>query len=168
MVKKCNICGREFEAKNRRLGCSEQCIKEAHNIKKLAWKNSNKTREINNLQKSYSKNRSERIKQSLKWQTKNKAKANAIYAKRRARKLQSQIGSFEDEIRQIFKEAKTAQNTDGKKRHVHHIIPLQQYEEIVCGLHVPWNLEVLTEDEHMKAHEELRKKYGSSGSGSKS
>lgn len=162
MIKKCNICKCSFNGRPNKLSCSEQCTKIQHNLKKQAWKRTNRDRELKNLKKSYLLNKKDRIKAKIKWQKDNKDKANASYAKRRARKLKAQIGNYENEIKSFFENAKNLQEVDGIKRHIHHIIPLQQYENIVCGLHVPWNLQILTEDEHRKAHEELRMIYGTS------
>jgi hypothetical protein len=101
-----------------------------------------------------------------KWKLNNVGKTNYYAAKYRANKLNATLNGFDDAIEIIYQKAKDMQSQDLIPREVHHSIPLQQYEDIVCGLHVPWNLEVLTEDEHRKAHEELWKVYGRNGSGS--
>jgi 5-methylcytosine-specific restriction endonuclease McrA len=75
---------------------------------------------------------------------------NAKSAKRRAAKIQRTPKWLSDEqlnlIKQFYIEAKILESVDGIKRHVDHIIPLQG--KTVSGLHVPWNLQILTEQEN--------------------
>ena len=52
------------------------------------------------------------------------------------------------EIRQLYQIAITMTQTTGERYVVDHIIPLQG--EDVCGLHVPWNLRVTTQEENLK------------------
>ena len=73
-------------------------------------------------------------------------------AKRRAIKLKATLPGYSKDIKLIY-------NACPNNSHVHHIIPLCAHIDKVCGLHVPWNLEILTKEDHLKAHEELRKNF---------
>ena len=51
-------------------------------------------------------------------------------------------------MREIYKIAITMTQTTGEQYVVDHIIPLRS--DYVCGLHVPWNLRVITQEENLK------------------
>jgi 5-methylcytosine-specific restriction endonuclease McrA len=57
------------------------------------------------------------------------------------------------EIRQLYQIAITMTQTTGEQYVVDHIVPLRGGE--VCGLHVPWNLRVITQDENLKKSNKL-------------
>jgi hypothetical protein len=57
------------------------------------------------------------------------------------------------EIRQLYRIAITMSQTTGERYVVDHIIPLQG--EAVCGLHVPWNLRVITQEENLAKSNKL-------------
>lgn len=52
------------------------------------------------------------------------------------------------EIRSMYQIAITMSKTTGELYVVDHIYPLRS--EIVCGLHVPWNLRVITREENLR------------------
>lgn len=82
----------------------------------------------------------------------NPEKQIAKLAKRRASKLEATPSwltkAQHAEMTDIYKQAKELEKIFfNRKFHVDHIIPLQGKD--VCGLHVPWNLQILTAEENI-------------------
>lgn len=56
-------------------------------------------------------------------------------------------------MRMLYLRAAELTNTTGERYVVDHIVPL--ISPIVCGLHVPWNLRVITQEENLKKSNKL-------------
>ena len=114
-----------------------------------------KNREVILVQKQeYQKRSADKIKQyrtvnaarisiqQAEYLQRNKELFNEKKARRRAAKIQATPQWYNPTLtRAVYLEAKERSKKDGIQHHVDHIVPLQH--ELVCGLHVHYNLQVL-------------------------
>ena len=129
------------EAKKKYYQKNRDVIAEAH--KKYRQKNRDVIAEVK--KKWHQENRDSISEQKKTWRKANPELVSANTASRRARKKQAQPPWLtEEHINQIkakYKNSKRMKKLTGILHHVDHIVPLKG--ENVCGLHVPWNLQVI-------------------------
>ena len=99
--------------------------------------------------KAYQQEKPEVVRKSKdNWKKRNPGVVVALVAKRRATKLSATPPWLTDDhhkaIQDFYWLAKDLEAISGEEYHVDHIVPLQG--KSVCGLHVPWNLQILPSD----------------------
>lgn len=94
----------------------------------------------------------ERVKHREKYKTQNPELYKALTSVRKRRHKHATPSWITKEqkiaIRNLYLQAMALTKITGEKYVVDHIIPL--INPIVCGLHVPWNLRVITQEENLK------------------
>lgn len=110
--------------------------------KKKYWANQERHKQYK--KDSYARHREKRIEETLQWQKENPGKVNAKNAKRRAALVKATPPWLTPEhyleMRTIYVEAAA------KGMEVDHEVPIRGKN--VCGLHVPWNLQLLSSSEN--------------------
>ncbi len=95
-----------------------------------------------------------RLKKARNAWSKKKAKMTFASAKRRTAELNATpTWVNESKIKEIYRECADISTRTGIQHHVDHIIPLRGKK--VCGLHVPWNLQVITASDNLKKSNHL-------------
>jgi 5-methylcytosine-specific restriction endonuclease McrA len=84
-----------------------------------------------------------------------KMRADTSVRKRRHRAATPKwvTSAEKDTMKTLYIQARKLTELTGERYVVDHIVPLRG--ETVCGLHVPWNLRVITQDENLKKSNKL-------------
>lgn len=112
------------------------------------WEAKNRSKVLESRKAYYEKNKIEYIER----------------ANKRSKRLKSSILSelYREEIRSIYKICDRVNKITGATNfHVDHIIPLQG--ENVCGLHAPWNLQILLKSLNWKKSNKFDGTYDNNG-----
>jgi hypothetical protein len=139
-----------FKHKGRKDGLQAYC-KECK--KAIDVKDYDKHRQERNeyMQRYRQANRAQFLTSLKKYREKNKDIRNAIQAQRRSAKLyrtpQWLTKEQNQEIKEFYTMAKELETVFPWKQHVDHIVPL--LGKTVSGLHVPWNLQILSAKENI-------------------
>lgn len=122
-----------------------------------AWHEANRDRVAAARKRWYEKNKEKNAENARKYSQENPEWKAAHCAKRRARKLRACPPWLTEEqlkaIESFYKDAKAQFKRTGVPHHVDHIVPLQGRN--VSGLHVPWNLQILTASDNSKKSNKL-------------
>lgn len=94
--------------------------------------------------------RAEQRERSAKWARENRDRCNAKTAARRAARIQATppwlTAEMHESMGDFYARAQEVSSATGVPYEVDHIVPLNG--EAVCGLHVPWNLQILSRVEN--------------------
>lgn len=116
------------------------------------WVKNNPEKKAAINRSSAKRNRVRRNDQSKSYRKVHKGRVNADNALRRANLKNASppwlSAEHKEGIKQLYKLAQKFEKTFGLKYHVDHIVPLNG--DNVCGLHVPWNLQILESKMNLK------------------
>lgn len=118
--------------------------------KKKEYYVNNKEKHSKKMAENYKKNSDKYKEKSKKWKETNRSRHNANCMLRHVMKMKAKPVWLSDDdlwmIEEAYSLAKLREQMTGIKWHVDHIVPLRG--KTVCGLHVPWNLQVITASEN--------------------
>ena len=154
-------------------GVCVECMKlegkKSYQLRKDYFVEYNRTKGVENKKRYYAANREKVIQRALEraakdqrkykkaWKEANPELVKAFTNDRRRRHKNASpkwiTKEQKAEIREIYKKAIQLSKNDSKAYAVDHIVPLMGKE--VCGLHVPWNLQILTAEENYRKNNKL-------------
>lgn len=173
MTRSCVLCDAPFSGRADKVYCSKKC-KNAHwrhrfpdraKAGQVAWRTNNpeaskqstlrwQARNIEHYRakqkRYYDENREKIYLKNKKWTERNRARVNARCMARHAAKMSATPKwltlAQRQEITRMYERAQELTQSTGINHEVDHVIPL--ISKAVCGLHVPWNLRVITAREN--------------------
>lgn len=117
----------------------------------LKWRENNREKSREDARKWRKNNPEKFAKNRAAWKKANHGKVIAYNRKRYTSKLQRTPAWLTPEqlqdIEKIYIECRKMSVETGVEHHVDHIVPLQGKD--VSGLHVPWNLQIITAEENL-------------------
>lgn len=147
----CKSCEKEYHA-NRYKDNKEHITK-----RNADWVKNNPEKKAAIDRASQTKNIKNRKLQAAKSRKKNKGRVNSETAFRRASIIQAtpkwMTVEHKTDMKKLYLLSQKFEKLFGLKYHVDHIVPLNG--EDVCGLHVPWNLQILESKLNLKKSNRL-------------
>ena len=144
-MKNCKLCNSLFELKSHRHPNQEFCSRKCS---KTNWVINNPNKNLESKRKYALDNKEKHVATSEKYR-KNNMGYYREYMSLRTRKVTQAKPQWLNEFEELWLEEiydlaiKTCKQVD-------HIIPITN--KIVCGLHVPWNLQLLSSKENQQKH----------------
>ena len=158
-MKHCSNCKQikeftEFYTNKGKYHCyCKECTKQ----KNREWKQINKEKVFSYDKAWQQANKDKKSKNYKNYQINNRAKVNSYNSLRRALELKATPSWLTNEqksqIDSIYWLARLQQELNDEQYHVDHIVPLRG--KTVCGLHVPWNLQVMSAKENLNKGNKL-------------
>lgn len=138
-------------------GYRHKCLV-CHNLDKQAWASQNKETRLESSRKYYWQNRDYYLAANRAWLESNREQARSQVSARRKRVKQA-TPSWLDiaALLPIYKEAQKL------GMEVDHIVPINHPH--VCGLHVPWNLQLLSHEDNLAKGNRFYESNAATGSG---
>jgi 5-methylcytosine-specific restriction endonuclease McrA len=144
----CVECARlRLEVRRRRAGISP--FRVADPDARAKWRAANLKQRVAYNREWQRRNPEKAAASAKKWRSENRGAVNARRSKRDAAKRKCIPKWVNAEaIRAIYCDAEQITRETGIPHHVDHIVPIQHHS--VCGLHVAWNLRILTAAENVR------------------